>query len=78
MILKNWQIQKKTQKTLFTNSLSALQEGLIQETLVVDNQKDMTHVAKAAALCHGIQKKETQLEECCQKITDLEDILKNQ
>ena len=77
-MLKNWQIQKKTQKTLFANSLSALQEGLIQETRLVDNQKDMTYVAKAAALCHGIQKKENQLEECCQKITDLEDILKNQ
>lgn len=64
-MLKNWQIQKKTQKTLFANSLSALQEGLIQETRLVDNQKDMTYVAKAAALCHRIQKKEEELEECC-------------
>ena len=76
-MLKNWQIQKKTQKTLFVNSSSALQEGLIQETLLVDNQKDMTYVAKAAVLCYAIQKKEKELEECCHKITDLEDTLKN-
>ena len=35
--------EKKTQKTLLANSLSALRETLIQETLAVNKQKDMTH-----------------------------------
>ena len=76
-MLKNWQTQKK-QKTLLANSLSALQKGLIQETLAVDKQKNMTLVAKAATLFHGIQQKEKELEQCFQEISDPENILKNQ
>ena len=56
------------------NSLSALREGLIQKTLAADKQKEMRHVGKAAAFCHGMQEKEKELQEFCQKITDLEDI----
>ena len=76
-MLKNWKILKN-QKTLLANSLSALWEELIQKTQAADKQGDMTYVAKAAALCHGIKQKEKELENCCHKITDLEEILNNQ
>lgn len=56
---KNRQIQKKkTQKTLLANSLSALREALIQETLAVNKQKDMTHVARLPLFVMGSNRRE--------------------
>ena len=57
----------KKQKTILTNSLSAQWEGLIQEILAADKQKDMKHVSEATALCHGIQQKEKNLSSAVKK-----------
>ena len=44
----------------------------------MDQKQNMYCVAKAAALCTGIEEKEKQLEACSAKISQLEDILKQQ
>ena len=68
----------KRQKPIIVDAIDALRKGLILEIQNVDQKQDMSCVAKAAALYTGIEEKEKQLEECSAKISQLEDILKQQ
>ena len=68
----------KRRKSIIVDAIDALRKGLILETRNADQKQDMSCVAKAAALCTGVEEKEKQLEECSAKINQLEDILKQQ
>ena len=54
----NVEEKKKTHKTFLANLLSALREALIQETLAVNKQKDMTHVARLPLFVMGSNRRE--------------------
>ena len=59
----------KRHKSIIFYAIDALRKGLILETQNVDQKRDVSYVAKAVALCTGVEEKEKQLEECSAKIS---------
>ena len=63
---------KKVKITL-VESIEALKEGLISETISADKTKNMSCVTKAASFVHSMRDKEKELAIVCKKINNLED-----
>ena len=53
----------KKQKLSLEKTISALREGIINETLAADKNHDLSSTAKAAAFCKTLREKEKTLSE---------------
>ena len=65
----------KKRKSDLESTMAALREGVEEETLAADKNKDLKSTAKAAAMCRDLKRKKADYEICCSKITELQDKL---